>query len=64
MTWYVKSAEQSYRLGLPRDEIRARLKIGLISWNTGKVSDAAGQYAAAKSIAERIADRKFSEAAG
>ncbi len=61
LSFYIKSADLSRSLGLPREEIRARMKIGLINWNIGKVDDAAEQYSAAKVLAERIGERNVSE---
>jgi tetratricopeptide (TPR) repeat protein len=61
---YIKSADLSRSLGLPREEIRARMETGLIDWNIGKVDEAAQQYSEAKAIAGRIKERDISEELG
>jgi tetratricopeptide (TPR) repeat protein len=58
---YTESGDLSRSFGLAREEIRARMKLGLINWNIGKVKDAADQYAAALAAAVRSADRRASE---
>ena len=58
---YVECADLSRGLGLSMEEIRARMKIGLINWNIGKVKDAVDQFTAAMALASRGMDRRAAE---
>ena len=57
LPFFLNGLESSKRQNLPLEEIRFLLKIGLLNWNIGRVSEAAEQYSAARAAAKRI-DRK------